>query len=264
MTPIHTQVWLLLYNMQERFMPDGGWRLTSDSDQKRLTAIRHEDTRAQFALTRLLIPWVLHKQFGSHSAKWTIGYNEKGRPELGNSHCNVPDISISHTSGMVAFAMTDMGIIGVDVENQSRKVDIELISREVFSKEESARFHRLSSLGQRSFFFQRWTLKEAYTKALGLGLYAGFKSIEIENRPGRNDIRLKRSASDDQHPSDSWRFYHDLHFTSFHVAVALLVDADHPKTLCWQIQPTLIDLAGQTFKAICLSLDDPEMNSAEI
>jgi 4'-phosphopantetheinyl transferase len=255
MNKTQAQVWLLIYPPEVSLEPKGGWLLSSTYEQKRLTAIRHEDTRTQFALTRLLIRWILNNQFGSITQEWSIGYDKNGRPQFEHCFADAPDISISHTNGMVAFAMANKGRIGVDVENHSRGVDIQLLSREVFSKEELAHFEMLSPPNQQKFFFQHWTLKEAYTKALGLGLYAGFNSIDIGYEVNTDTIYLKAPASDDNHLPHAWSFYHSLHFTSFHVAIAQLIDNCHPQTTVWQINPTLIEIAGFQFNAMRLSLN---------
>lgn len=249
-----TEVWLLAYDPHFELEPKQGWPLSSASDQKRLNAIRHKGTRTQFALSRLLAQSVLAQCYGPEAETWLIGRGEKGRPLVlcHNEHC--PDISISHTNGMVAFALTDTGLIGVDVEDGTRDVDIHLLAKEVFSPKESTGFQDLPIPAQRDFFFKCWTLKEGYTKALGLGLYASFRSIEI-NTAGPNPLVLQTPAKDDPHQPRAWRIHHHVFLNSFHTAVAHLAESSCTESAAWQSHRLSLELADRKFNVIRLISD---------
>lgn len=254
MKSIFPQVWLLAYDPKKPLAPVDQWRFFSPSDHKRFTSIRHKDTRTQFALARLLAGSVLEENYGGRAAHWTIGYEERGRPRLENCPQDAGRISISHTPGMVAFALSPRGVIGVDVENQSRKADIHLLSREVFSQGESAHFNNLSASAQRRFFFKCWTLKEAYTKALGLGLYAAFRSIEMQSA-AQEGIVLKNPAPDDPYPNRLWSLHHTIFFESFHVAIAHMDPASlYPGADQWHVRPLSFEAAGLSLEALYLEL----------
>lgn len=255
MKSILPQVWLLIYDPGKIVIPVDQLHLFSTSDHKRFAAIRHKDTRTQFALARLLAGSVLEKTFGNQALEWTIGYEKKGRPRLEDCSNNITaHISISHTAGMVAFAVSPSGLIGVDVENQSRKTDIELLAREVFSNGESTHFNTLSSMARRSYFFQCWTLKEAYTKALGLGLYAAFRSIEMQ-ATAADEIILQNKAPDDPHSALSWHLYHTIVMGSFHVAIAHMNTSRLER---WHLRKTSLKAAKMSFEAFHLELKKAE------
>lgn len=251
MISIPTQIWLLPYDACLELEPKEGWPLSSASDQKRLKSIRHDSTRNQFALARLLAFAALKENYGPQAATWRIGYGEKGRPLLKDCPIDAPDISLSHTHGIVAFGLTQNGLIGVDVEDQDRKVDIHLLAKEVFSPTESASFQNMASFSeQQRFFFQNWTLKEAYTKALGLGLYAAFRSIEMTLR-AENQFRLESPAKDDPHPPEAWNLHHRVLFDSIHTAFAHLPTADDLEPKKWQTGPICpLTICGHLFNVI--------------
>jgi len=257
MTSTLLNVWLLVYAAELHSIPKATWPLSSAADQKRLNAFRHQGAQAQFALARLLAAAALENTFGCEARQWLIAYGEKGRPRLENCPNDTLDISISHTNGMVAFAFTQQGLIGVDVEDQERNADIELLAREVFSPSESARFHTLSSAARKDYFFKCWTLKEAYTKALGLGLYAGFRTIEFETFESgivaAQNHQLKIQAPDDPNPMSAWCFHHQIVRSSLHVAVAHLTPDGGNNSLNWRQQTISLTLAGYTFNAIQLT-----------
>jgi 4'-phosphopantetheinyl transferase len=70
--------------------------------------------------------------------------------------------------------------VGVDVERIDRRVDIDQLSRSVFSDAERAALMALVDDEKRKRFFQLWTLKEAYIKAVGRGLSLPLRSISVQ------------------------------------------------------------------------------------
>lgn len=84
------------------------------------------------------------------------------------------DFSISHTDGMILIGVSDKGSIGVDVE--CNKDAPYAIMPSVFHNEEIS-YIKDSMENQSSRFFQIWTQKEAYTKALGTGLCTDVTNI---------------------------------------------------------------------------------------
>ncbi len=82
----------------------------------------------------------------------------------------VPAFSITHARGVVACAVGGRGRIGVDVESVeacARAVDV---ARRMFSDVEAASLDRLPDHARAAHVCALWTLKEAYSKAIGLGL----------------------------------------------------------------------------------------------
>ena len=69
--------------------------------------------------------------------------------------------------------------IGVDIEWLGKTVDTEVMSDFVFSDRERAAFRRLDPSDRQKAFLQCWTQKEAYLKAVGLGLYISPATVEV-------------------------------------------------------------------------------------
>ncbi len=102
-------------------------------------------------------------------------YNEYGKPYLPNyTNCNV---NLSH-SGEWVVCGTSVEPIGVDVEQQ-KPIDME-IAKHYFSTQEYTDLE-MKSEGeeQLSYFYDLWTLKESYMKAVGKGLSIPLASFSI-------------------------------------------------------------------------------------
>jgi 4'-phosphopantetheinyl transferase len=122
-----------------------------------------------------------------------------GRPEL-----SLPALSprvrfnLSHTRGLVACAVALEHAVGVDVEHIERRTDIDQLAPAVFSEFEREQLFALPQPDQRRRFFQLWTLKEAYIKAVGKGLSLPLRSISIELPSGEQPrLRFAPPVHDD-------------------------------------------------------------------
>jgi phosphopantetheinyl transferase len=98
-----------------------------------------------------------------------------GKPEC----IDGPAISISHSGDLVACAISPAGCVGIDVQFPVPQRRTEAIARQYFTLDESAWLR-----GQHSDrFYMLWVLKEAYLKAVGVGLAGGLDALECRIDP---------------------------------------------------------------------------------
>jgi 4'-phosphopantetheinyl transferase len=149
---------------------------------------------------------------------------EHGRPELAApEQACAWRFNLSHTRGLVACGVAREREIGVDVEHVDRRVELLAVARHVFSPREIAGLEALSGEAQRSRFFDLWTLKEAYIKAIGKGLAAPLRAITFAAEtadpvPVHFDVEARDDAS-------SWCFRRHQPGSQHRLAVALRATA---------------------------------------
>jgi 4'-phosphopantetheinyl transferase len=100
--------------------------------------------------------------------------DQNGKPRLASEsgfHFNV-----SHSGDWVVCATGSL-VVGVDVERIRPRVP-DVLDR-VLSKPERDQFECLDEAEQRRFFFTRWAVKEAFSKALGQGVGLPFHEITL-------------------------------------------------------------------------------------
>jgi len=125
---------------------------------------------------------LLDRAAQERGARWTLTHDALGKPLIPGG----PEISISHTKGAAALAVSD-DPVGVDIE-QIRSVRPNLPQRVMSPRE--LRWYQEE--GERDeAFFTLWTLKESYYKYLGTGL-PGFPN-ETEFHPEGGIWRLEGS-----------------------------------------------------------------------
>ncbi|MEQ8332563.1 4'-phosphopantetheinyl transferase superfamily protein [Nisaea sp.] len=82
--------------------------------------------------------------------------------------------SLSHTDGLAIVAASRAGPVGIDAERRSRRI-ADAALKAVMSRGE---LDRISRKGPEEGL-RLWTLKEAYSKALGLGLHLRFSDLDF-------------------------------------------------------------------------------------
>lgn len=133
------------------------------------------------------------------SSAIAFAYSEFGRPEV-RPTLNSANITfnISHTDDLFVLVVGPAPLLGIDVERIRSDFGGEDIARSNFAPNE---FRELMSLPERErpqAFFNCWTRKEAYVKALGAGLQIPLDSFEVTLRPN-DPPKFRRGASDDWH-----------------------------------------------------------------
>ncbi|HZL12483.1 MAG TPA: 4'-phosphopantetheinyl transferase superfamily protein [Prolixibacteraceae bacterium] len=96
--------------------------------------------------------------------------------------------NVSHSSHSFLLGFCTNGRIGVDIEKLSGREDLPALIEYAFSEEE-ANYCQTGNLTER--FAEIWTLKEAFLKAMGIGLVDDLKSITVIGNQQNNISRLK-------------------------------------------------------------------------
>jgi 4'-phosphopantetheinyl transferase len=145
---------------------DAAVALLSGGERERFERLRRPDDRRDYALAHALLRQTLASS-GSHAAAdWQFTTDDRGRPGLANGQLV---FSLSHTRGLVACAVSTAGQVGLDVE-AVRPIEAAQIADDFFSAEEQRQLELLGAPAAALRFFDCWTLKEAYAKAIGAGL----------------------------------------------------------------------------------------------
>jgi 4'-phosphopantetheinyl transferase len=178
--------------------------LTPDETARRERFVFDRD-RHQFLVTRGVLRTLVSNYIGISPADCVFTANRYGRPALTGLPPGIAvEFNLSHTSGLIAYALTREREIGIDVEDVERgRVDDDLPGR-FFSSAEAAALAALPAGERHSRFFDYWTLKEAYIKARGMGLSLPLDGFTFYLDPP-NVPRISFAASIDDDPS-SWQF----------------------------------------------------------
>ncbi|MGW6412544.1 4'-phosphopantetheinyl transferase family protein [Streptomyces vinaceus] len=131
--------------------------------------------RFRFVASRLAVRYTAAAALGTDPAKLDLSYKPGGRPYLRG--LDQIDLSLTHTDDLIAVGISRNGRIGIDTEPADRRLAFSLLQNQVCTEAERAELAALPEAEQTAGMLRLWTLKEAYTKALGQGLRMGFSEF---------------------------------------------------------------------------------------
>lgn len=105
------------------------------------------------------------------------------------------DFNVSHSGDWILIGVAANTRIGVDVEQIRPVADVSDLVQRFFAPAEAAIISSLHGEQQDVAFFDCWTRKEAYVKAVGAGLSLDLASFQVECRPGTEPAVLTIGGS---------------------------------------------------------------------
>jgi 4'-phosphopantetheinyl transferase len=159
----------------------------SDTERQRANRFVTEEGRMHFQQRRAFRRYCGGFVLGAPRPLSQIVFREteKGRPYLPD----LPDFRFSFSSCRFGFlgAWSSTHGIGIDLEDQTRNLELAELAQQFFSDAEAKVVTEVSGQTRQRTFFQLWSLKEAALKSIGEGLPYGLDTFEFELIP---DIRI--------------------------------------------------------------------------
>lgn len=139
-------------------------------------------------LGRLLLQWAAGKRYELPASQLTVLKYPNEKPYF-DQHPEI-HFNVSHSGRWIVVALSEAPV-GVDVE-KVRNVNL-AVARRFFATEEYQQLIAQPLEMQQSFFFDLWTLKESYLKALGTGLTRPLNTFVV-----RHEAQHFRLYAEDQ------------------------------------------------------------------
>jgi 4'-phosphopantetheinyl transferase len=207
------------------------------SDLKPLISIKRQDIIKRFRkvddakrsiLSEILIRMIIMKRFKLKNEEINFNSNCYGKPFFNG----VEDFhyNISHSGDWIICAINNMEI-GIDIE-KIQPVDFE-IAEQFFSKEEYYDLMRKKDMDRIEYFYELWTLKESYIKAIGKGLSIPLNSfsLSVENKIITLDNKNKENK--------------DFYFKQYNI------DSNYKMAVCCYKEEFCIDVTQFTVEDQC-------------
>lgn len=139
----------------------------SQANLENLQKIKDEREKIRFIKTRGLVNILFSLENGEAEPIWQ--QNKYGKPYINGWD---KDFSISHSTDISVVAVASEAI-GVDIEDNSRDIDIEKFKRTKFLNFDGSAYE------SKEEFLMRFTALEAYLKYLGKGFHKDAKNISV-------------------------------------------------------------------------------------
>ncbi|HUF39577.1 MAG TPA: 4'-phosphopantetheinyl transferase superfamily protein [Anaerolineales bacterium] len=174
------QVWRLNLD-QDAAVAEHLRALLSDDERARADRFYFPHLRAHYTLVRGGLRILLGRLSGLDPAGISFDYTQHGKPYLAGSDMA---FNVSHSGEMGLIALARGRRVGVDVEQVRDLPDGEAIARRFFAPSEVAAFLAVPEPQRVQAFYNGWTRKEAFIKAVGDGLSYPLDRFTVRLDPG--------------------------------------------------------------------------------
>ncbi len=206
--------------------------LLPPDEQERAARFHFEMHRRHFIVAHGMLRLILAYYLNCQPEQIEFSYNAAGKPALATGEGL--RFNLSHSHEMALVAVTDGREVGVDIEFVRPLDDIDRLAASTFSAYEVAAWGQLPQIQQHEGFFNCWTRKEAFIKALGQGLLYPLDQFDVSLEPGK-PARLLHIAGDPQAVMH-WSLC-DLNLTKPYIA-ALVVEGQGWSLTSWKWDST--------------------------
>lgn len=179
-------------------------RSLSPDEWTRANRFRFDRHRRQYVVGRGALRTLLAAYQGIQPEEVRFTYGPRGKPFLADSRDLFFNLSNSDEMALVGFVLGRE--IGVDIEYLKPMPDCEQIAERFFSESERMVLRGIPAECKEETFFNCWTRKEAYLKAVGEGLAAPLDSFDVTLAPGEPPRML--TLRGDAAAASRWFFEH--------------------------------------------------------
>ncbi|MEC0665831.1 4'-phosphopantetheinyl transferase superfamily protein [Priestia flexa] len=158
--------------------------------QKRIKQYKGKKDAVHTLFADLLTRYILMKNYGIDNREISFKYNSYNKPFL---VCDKKiEFNVSHSGSWVVAAVGSQELVGIDIE-KIQPIDVEVF-KYVLSSDEYVGLLDKKGIERCLLFYELWTLKESYVKAMGYGLSVELNSFAIfRTAEGQYGIRQDHS-----------------------------------------------------------------------
>lgn len=176
------------------------WTLLSADEKERAQRFHFDVHRHRYGVGRGVLRLLLGNYLKVPPQTIEFAYGEQDKPFLSHSEL---EFNVSHAEDVALLAFSWGRAVGVDVEAVRPLSDAENVARISFSQQELAEYTAVSEAQKPQAFFNCWTRKEAFIKAVGTGLSYPLDSFDVSLIPGEAAQLLQIQGS--QAEAAKWR-----------------------------------------------------------
>jgi 4'-phosphopantetheinyl transferase len=155
----------------------------SHGERQRARRFVLDRDRRRFVVGRARLRELLAARLGARPESIELSYGARGKPALAPGFTSFDlRFNLSHSGDLAVYAFAYGREVGVDVEAVRVLRDADRIAARFFSPREYQAYLALQPCDQPRGFFNCWTRKEAFIKALGEGISHPLGSFDVSLR----------------------------------------------------------------------------------
>lgn len=169
-----------LYFIDPQSVDLGFSHYLSDEEEQKAQRFHFEKDEQLYRASHIALRQILSSYTEQNPQDIQFIHNQYGKPFLQGANDLV--FNLSHTQSAIVCAVLhhENALLGVDVEQIRSIPDLPSLCEYAFHPQEAQRVLALDSSQQQDTFYTYWTLKEAYIKAIGMGLSKSLQSFYFQ------------------------------------------------------------------------------------
>lgn len=161
----------------------------SQEERARAERFHFDRDRRRFTVSQGYLRTLLGRYLKMAPEQIEFYRGPRGKPGLKISERMHPGaatlrFNLSHSNELALYAITTGREVGIDIEHIRTVPGAAPIVKRFFSSQEQAAFFSLAEEHRKEGFFNCWTRKEAFIKAIGEGLFHPLHQFTVSLRPG--------------------------------------------------------------------------------
>ena len=174
--------------------------LLSDVERQRASRFAFDRDHRRFTVARSRLRQLLGARLEVPPDSVELVYGKRGKPALARRFADSGlRFNVAHSEDVAVYAFSPGREVGIDVEAVRVIRDADHIAARFFSRRENEDYLALDPRDRALGFFNCWTRKEAFIKALGDGLYYPLDRFDVSLAPGEpaEILRVGRTPGND-------------------------------------------------------------------
>lgn len=166
-----------------RYREDDDWSELTEAEGARAARYVVAPPRRRFLLCRRALRRCLGWLADCSAAEIQFAAERFGKPTLQQPAIPGLDFNVSHSGDWGLIAVAWQRQVGVDLEAIDRQLDTAGLATRFFAEHEQQQLLSLPPAQQLAGFYRIWNTKEAYLKALGVGMSLPLGSFAVSADP---------------------------------------------------------------------------------
>lgn len=175
------------------------WPILSNPEKIRANRFVFPEHQDRFIIVHGILRNLLADYLHAKPEDLSFKTNKFGKPKINNINFN-----ISHSRDLALFAISNNYDVGVDIEFINKDIDLDIAER-FFSAHEAQALLKLPITQQPKAFFNCWTRKEAFIKAIGTGLSFPLHKFDVDISYNKDSLLL--NIRDAKYKPSDWKIF---------------------------------------------------------
>jgi 4'-phosphopantetheinyl transferase len=180
--------------------------LLSSDECQRAERFHRPTDRRRFIAGRGILRKIISAYLALAPGELRFVYNEYGKPFISDDqNRGALSFNLSHSDGMALYSVVRGRRVGIDIEYMREDFATIEVAERFFSKDEFEALKSTPNDRRTEAFFNCWSRKESYIKAIGMGVSYPLDGFTVSLAPDATPELLKVNA--DATEAARWKMY---------------------------------------------------------